>query len=176
MVDEQQLLTALAPSAFWESYFTSVIVSGAARVHLAIFVEPYLSYMLDGSKTVESRFTMNASAPYARVDAGDVLLLKRAGGGIEGICRAADAWFYELHPGTWDEIRKRFGGLLRVSADFLATRSRANYATLIRVDKVQRIEPVPVRKRDRRGWVVLRDLLARPGVPDCADSQLALFV
>lgn len=157
MIDKGLLVTATAGNEFWESYLLSVMLSGAARVHLAVFVEPYLSYVIDGSKTIESRFTRRATAPYGKVEAGDVLLLKRAGGNVEAICRAADTWFYELRPQSWAEIRSKFAPAMRVSHDFLESRSDAVYATLIRIDDVLQIPPIPTRKRDRRGWVVLVD-------------------
>ena len=34
------------------------------QLHLGIFTEPYLTYMLDGKKTIESRFSKNKIAPY----------------------------------------------------------------------------------------------------------------
>jgi hypothetical protein len=157
MIDEGELMTALRGNAFWEAYLPSVFLSGAARVHLAVLVEPYLSYIMDGSKTVESRFSRVAVAPYQKVDAGDVLLLKRAGGEVEAICCAVDAWFYELGSSSLSEIRHRFGDAMRVSAEFLASRSDAVYATLIRIEEVYPIVPLRARKRDRRGWVVLID-------------------
>lgn len=157
MIDHRSLSRAVSGSPFWESYLASAKISGAVRVHLAVLIEPYLGYVLDGSKTIESRFTRNNVAPYRRVQAGDVLLLKRASGPIEGICRAADAWFYQLQPDSWSEIRERFGDCMRVSDDYLADRSKALYATLIRLEDVQRIPAVSVRKRDRRGWVVLHE-------------------
>ena len=35
-----------------------------ANLHLGVFAEPWLSYMLDGRKTIESRFGKNRIAPY----------------------------------------------------------------------------------------------------------------
>lgn len=34
------------------------------KIHLGIFNEPCLSYMLDRKKTIESRFSKNKIAPY----------------------------------------------------------------------------------------------------------------
>jgi hypothetical protein len=54
-------------------------------IHLAVFIEPYLQFILDGQKTVESRFSANRSAPYQQVGKGDVVLLKRTGGPVMGV-------------------------------------------------------------------------------------------
>lgn len=157
IVDRDHLMAAVAGNAFWEIYLESVLISHAARLHLAVLVEPYLSYIVEGSKTVESRFAKKKGAPYRSVDRGDILLLKRQSGGIEAICCVADAWFYELHSSSWKEIRSRFGKAMRVSPEFLYSRASALYATLIQITEVLPIEPVIARKQDRRGWVVLQD-------------------
>src|ERR1700680_4435376 len=65
-------------------------------IHLAVFVEPFLGYVLDGSKTVESRFSVNRCAPFGKVSRGDVVLLKRAGGAVVGIARVRTVWSYQL--------------------------------------------------------------------------------
>lgn len=169
IVDRDHLIAAVAGNAFWEMYLQSVVLSRAVRLHLAVLVEPYLSYIVEGSKTVESRFAKTRGAPYRRVDRGDVLLLKRQSGGIEAICCVSDAWFYELQSSSWKEIRNRFGSGMRVSQQFLDSRAGALYATLIRITEVLPIEPVPTRKRDRRGWVVLLD--PRDDAPDQDDGN-----
>src|SRR6266540_3860586 len=46
------------------------------RVHLAVMVEPYLSYILQGRKSIESRFSKNAIAPYLQIGPDDLVLLK----------------------------------------------------------------------------------------------------
>lgn len=126
-------------------------------VHLAVFVEPYLGFALDGHKTVESRFSLNRSAPYLRVNSGDVILLKRSGGRIAGLCRASHAWYYALEPGGLVEIRERFGrAICAQGEEFWTSRERTAFASLIQIDCVTRLAPVPFPKRDRRGWVVLR--------------------
>jgi hypothetical protein len=64
------------------------IVAGESsnRLHLAVFIEPYLSFIFEGTKTIESRFNMRKQAPFGQVSAGDVLLLKRSGGPVCGVC------------------------------------------------------------------------------------------
>jgi hypothetical protein len=173
LVSQHDLFVAVSGSEFWESYLSLAFTSRTVRIHLAVFQEPYLRYIIDGSKTIESRFSRNTCAPYGRVDTGDILLLKRSGGPVEALCRAADAWFYQLEPSSWSEIRHRFGKSLRVSDEFLLSRAQACFATLIRIDEVYPVSPVSVNKRDRRGWVVLHDTLLQDGA---ATEQLALGV
>lgn len=126
-------------------------------LHLAVFVEPYLSYVLDGSKTIESRFSTRPIAPHRCVHEGDVILLKPSGKPIVGWCRAGTVWNYELDPASWLEIRDRFSPALRAQDDFWESRRAAQFATLIQVHDVHEVIPTRVDKRDRRGWVVLAD-------------------
>lgn len=124
-------------------------------LHLAVFVQPYLSFILDGTKTVESRFSVHSIAPYGRITEGDVILLKASGKPIVGWCRAGTVWDYVLDPSSWTEIQGRFSTSLRVQDGFWESRQTAQFATLIKVENVTGTAPTPIDKRDRRGWVVL---------------------
>jgi hypothetical protein len=130
----------------------------AFGIHLAVFIDPYLGYVLDGSKTVESRFSSTRCAPYGKVMRGDLLMLKRAGGPVVGIARACGVWSYRLNDSSWKSIREQFTEALRAQApEFWDLRSGATFATLMSLDRVLAVKPVEWEKRDRRGWVVVRD-------------------
>jgi cytidylate kinase len=126
-----------------------------AGVHVAIFIEPFLKYLLDGRKTVESRFSRTRRAPFKQVHPGDIILLKRTGGPIVGLCRVAQVWSYVLNPSSWKEV-KQFASSICADSSFWTDRAKANYATLIRIDNVQRITPLRLEKQSRLGWLVLR--------------------
>ncbi len=128
-----------------------------SAIHLAVFVEPYLEYVLDGSKTVESRFSKARRAPYKQVDVGDLVLMKKSGGAIVGAFEVAQVWSYVLDTNSWGEVRSNFTQALRAQdPTFWRTRAGAQYATLMRVCNVRRFEPCNIPKRDMRGWVVLK--------------------
>lgn len=128
-----------------------------ASLHLAVLVEPYLTYLLDGRKTVESRFSTRAIPPFGRVLPGDVVLLKAASGPVLATCTVEAVWSYRMNRESWDEMRDRFGRALCAEGTFWTDRRHANYATLLRVANVVQLPPIAVPKRDRRGWVVLKD-------------------
>ncbi len=73
-------------------------------LHLAILVEPYLQFILEGRKTVESRFSARRGVSYGAVQRGDVVLLKRSGGPVIGVAQIAHVWFYRLDPKSWESI------------------------------------------------------------------------
>lgn len=137
-------------------------------VHLAVLVEPFLGFILDGSKRIESRFSTVKIPPFRAVREGDVLLLKEAAGPIVAATWATEVWCYgSLTAGSRAELRERFGRELRDDVPgFWEQRETARYATLIRLGPVATLpSPLDCPKTDRRGWVVLRE---RP-------QQLSLF-
>lgn len=130
---------------------------GQTGIHLAIVLEPYLQFILDGSKSVESRFSRNGCAPFERVAAGDVVLLKRSSGPVVGVCTVSNVWNYRLTPTTLLEIKDRFGHAICPQEGFWEDRRDAAFATLMRIDDSRPLPDLTVPKKDRRGWVVLRD-------------------
>lgn len=158
MID--QLKSAVHGDSFWESYLEQLSSLGTApfTLHLAILVEPYLQFILDGKKTVESRFSTRKFAPYNRVDKGDVVLLKKSSGPIVGLCQVNYVWFYQLDPESWRTIREDFAvAICAQDPDFWKEREAATFATLMRIQHVKSIDPIKFVKRDRRGWVVLHE-------------------
>ena len=158
-----QLVSALKSSTeghqFWEPYLRKLSSSEPMpfSVHLAVLWEPFLSYILDGSKTVESRFSRHRIAPYQAVERGDVVLLKKtAARSISAVCMVSGVWFYQLDAASLAEIKRGFSRALRADgASFWHHRSKAQYATLMRIKDVHVTPAIGLRKRDRRGWVVL---------------------
>jgi hypothetical protein len=131
----------------------------AFAVHLAVFVEPFLSHILEGRKTIESRFTMVKQPPFGLASAGDLVLLKAAGGPIRAACQIGQVWYFS-NPSR-DEmqaIRHGFGAALRDDVPgFWDMRSRAKYVSLMELGLVHQLQqPLACPKRDRRGWVILR--------------------
>lgn len=154
----EQLLSNTTEDTYWNNFLNSLLKKTSCHnaIHLAILVEPYLQFILDGKKTVESRFSKNRIAPYCHIERNDIILLKKTGGPIVGVCQASDVWFYRLDPSSWEEIRNDFSEMLCAQdQNFWSQRQGASYATLIRLKNVKKISPFNFSKRDRRGWVVL---------------------
>lgn len=153
---EQHLVDQVAEAMGGDPYWGRRFAEHQFTIHLAIFVEPFLQYVLDGKKTVESRFSVNRCAPYRRVHPGDAIVLKRSGGPVVAICEVTQAWDYELDLTSWQEIRVQFtNALCAQDPSFWTDRKDASYATLLRIDHVTPLVPLVCAKQDRRGWVVL---------------------
>lgn len=146
--------------AFWGGYLESLSATGSTpfSVHLAVLLEPYLKFILEGSKTIESRFSKNRIAPYGAVESGDLVLLKRsASKSVSGLCIVRSVWFYQLDNENLQVIKNDFAAGLRADgSSFWEERQSARFATLMRIAEVYRLPPIEIQKRDRRGWVVLR--------------------
>jgi len=142
----------------WKAVARMVRDGRESGLHLAIFVEPYLGFLLDGAKTVESRFSKVRCPPYGRVSSGDVVLAKKSGGPVVGVFQVGSIWSYEVDASTWLEIRKQFAVALCMDRnEFWDGRASSSFATLMKVERAVRIDPMRWPKKDRRGWVVLRD-------------------
>jgi hypothetical protein len=128
--------------------------SPRAGVHLAIMREPYLSYLLGGSKTIESRFSVNRVDPFDRVSAGDLVVLKA--GDVVGAFVVGSVESRRLEHGEMSEIRRGLNSQIMATPEFWDIKSDARFATLIGVDDIYTFPSFSVDKRDMRGWVVLR--------------------
>ena len=138
---------------------------GGVGVHLAVFVEPFLSAILDGRKTIESRFALHRCAPYQQVESGDVILLKRSGGPVVGVAKARRPDYFQLGPGDLDQIRLEHAQeLFALDDEFWSSRADKRYATLIGLEDTARIDDMRVEKRDRRGWVSFPKAIRAPAL------------
>lgn len=124
-------------------------------LHLGIFTEPCLSYMLDGKKTIESRFSKNKILPYNNISKEDIVLVKKSGGDIVAYFSIKDVLFFELKDKSIEEIKFKYSNELCVSDDFWKLKENSNYATLIFIDKLVKLKPFHIDKRGMQTWMML---------------------
>jgi hypothetical protein len=124
-------------------------------LHLAVFAEPFLSLVLEGHKTTESRFSRTRCAPFDMVRNGDIILMKEVGGPICGLAIASRALFFDLQHDPITRIREQYGSAICADDRFWEEKRDASYATLIDLAEPVTIADFPCDKRDRRGWVAL---------------------
>ena len=154
-----KLKKAVSGNVKWEhriEALSHLYNSGNSTLHIAIFIEPFLQFVLDGTKTLESRFSVNKQAPYLTLNRYDIVLVKRSGGPIVAISYVEDVWYYELDPSTWNTIKDDFSVPLCINnTSFWDQKSASQYATLMRLVDVFPISPIEYKKRDQRGWVIV---------------------
>jgi hypothetical protein len=125
-------------------------------IHLAVLIEPFLGYVLQGRKTVESRFSKHCIAPYQRIEKGDLVLLKAAGGPVVWHFTAAWIQCSELDEGSLADVQARHGQAICADEEFWRSRVGRRYVTLVGVEEPRALAPIKVAKSDRRGWIVLQ--------------------
>lgn len=130
-------------------------VNDQRAIHLAVMVEPFLSYILEGRKSIESRFSKNAIAPFCQIGKDDLVLLKLTGGPVVGCFTTASVEFVKLNEQEFVRLRQNYSSAICADGDFWRARTDKSYATLIGVRDVQELPGARVAKSDRRGWIVL---------------------
>lgn len=153
----QRLTTVLSSDEFWSKYLDSFARGDRPErsLHVAVFQEPYLTWVLEGKKQVESRFSQKQVAPYGVVRTGDAVVLKQVAGPVLGICHIRSTSSYRLDPRTWKFIRAEFAELLCATGEeFWSSREGARFATLMFLEEVRSFPKIEYAKSDRRGWLV----------------------
>jgi hypothetical protein len=160
-------LSGLVAESTWRARLQALCGRDApGALHIAIMHEPFLSLLLTGRKTIESRFSVNRVCPFQSVAVGDILAIKAQSGPILGLTIVEHAAFYELDPETWEYLRGEFSGALCAKNDsFWRQRADARYGSLLRVAEPVRTRPLNINKRDRRGWVRLENAHLQGALP-----------
>ena len=152
--------------------------------HLAILAKGWSELILDGKKTIESRFTKVRCAPFGKIHAGDVVNLKERAGWVKGMFRVAKVETFEnLTRSTACDIFNQYCNEIFVdfhlsspsgySLEYRLPKKwlEAKHATLIHIRNPVTFEtPFPVPKRDARSWVVLEQPLHKCEM--CEDRYL----
>jgi ASC-1-like (ASCH) protein len=128
------------------------------KYHLVVLKKAYLDLIVEGRKTIESRFLKVNKAPFGQVSAGDVLFLKESSGPVVGKAAVKAAEFFDdLSPEKIREIKERYNHLIGGSDEYWQERGGCRFGVLVWIGNVERIEPVRITKKDWRGWVVLTE-------------------
>lgn len=126
------------------------------RGHLAMLDGSYLSKIVAGEKTIESRFSKSRIPPFQQITADDVVFLKQSSGPIQAIALVSKVEFYgPLKPGGIDQLIEEYKEELRLDESFITLKRDSNYVTLIYFTVVLPINPIPITKSDGRSWIVL---------------------
>ena len=125
--------------------------------HLAIFKPDDAAKIFSGRRKIEGRFSQIKIPPYAKVSAGDIVLVKLAGEKIIGQF-LVDRVIYFDHPTKeeTEQLKRKYSKSLSFSKTFWLDRERVSYVTLMFIKSVSKfIIPPQIPKKDLRPWVVL---------------------
>lgn len=122
--------------------------------HIAVMDKGTINKVLNGTKTIESRFSKNKIAPYQKIEVGDTIYLKESGGNITAAFTADKVLYFDnLTQKKVNEIRTTFGHLINANNDYWEIKKDANYGTLIYIKNPIRVTPVKINKKGRSGFV-----------------------
>ena len=126
------------------------------QLHLGIFTEPYLTYMLDGKKTIESRFSKNKIQPYDQISKNDIVIVKKSSGNVMAYFTIKEVLFFNLNETPIGRIKLKYSKELCVDEDFWISKSSSNYATLIIIDEIVKLNPFHIDKKVMQTWIKLK--------------------
>jgi hypothetical protein len=125
--------------------------------HLAIFTLEATKDILSGKKRVDGRFSKIKIAPYGKVSAGDIVLMKVSGEEIVGQFKVDRAIYFD-HPQKKEAetLINIYVKELAMPESFWLQHEQINFITLIFIKEVTKFLVVPeVPKKDLRPWVLL---------------------
>lgn len=131
--------------------------------HIAILKEPFFSMILNGTKTIESRWSMHKIAPYNKVNVGDKILLKQTGKDVTATAVVKKVKFYVLTPQKVEEIRLKYGKEIGTdNFENWQSTLQKRYCTLIWLQDVKKINPLKVPRNNASGWIVIKENTNKP--------------
>ncbi len=122
-------------------------------IHLGIFSEPYLTYMLNGKKTIESRFSKNKIIPYNKISKDDIVVIKKSSGNVLAYFTIKNVLFFDLTLTTIEEIKSKYSKELCVDENFWISKKDSHYATLIFIDNIFKLTPFHICKKGMQTWI-----------------------
>lgn len=126
------------------------------RIHLGIFSEPYLTYMLDGKKTIESRFSKNKILPYHNINEDDIVIVKKSSGSVVAYFTIKKVLFFDLTVTSIIDIKNKYSKGLQVDDSFWNSKKNSRYATLIFIDKLVKLPAFNINKKGMQTWLIVK--------------------
>lgn len=125
--------------------------------HIAIFRQPFFDMVLNGKKTIESRWAQKKVAPYQKVKVGDEILLKETSKDVTATAKVTKVLFFELTPQIADEIKEKYGKEIGIDKfNNWDSYKNKKYCTLIWLNEVKTIPAMKVKKSNGAGWLIIK--------------------
>jgi hypothetical protein len=115
--------------------------------------------MLEGRKTIESRFSKHKTAPYNQITKDDIIIVKETSGQVIAFMEIQDVIFIDLKDTNTNDIKEKYQDDLCVDDDFWKAKKDSKYVTLIFIKKISLIEPFSITKKGMQSWIVLNNPL-----------------
>jgi ASC-1-like (ASCH) protein len=126
--------------------------------HLVILKQPYLKAILEGRKKIELRLTRSRRHGFGHVFAGDKLFIKESSGPVCATATVEAVKNYQnLTPEKILEIKQQYNHQIGGNDEYWHSKMDSKFAFLVWLKDVKSIEPMRIRKKDWRAWVVLSE-------------------
>jgi dephospho-CoA kinase len=139
--------------------FENSICVISCKIHIAIVNEPFLQYIKDGKKTIESRFTENIISPYHNTTEGDIVCMKAAAKPIDSIFYIGVQQFFENTQKNFSVIRNKYSReICAMDDEFWVSRKTKKYISLLEIRNPLILKKTfDIGKKDKRGWVTFEN-------------------
>lgn len=121
-----------------------------------------LDNILNGEKTIESRWYITKKAPFGRIGVGDVIYFKETGENVTAKARVSDLrFFYGLNPEKIKSIIWEFGSRIGVDVSYVDNVKYKKMCALIFLTDVRRVEPFNINKKgygNMCAWISIDDV------------------
>jgi len=129
-----------------------------ANYHLVILKRPYLEAIIDGRKTVESRFAKTRREPFGQISKGDKLFLKESSGPVCAMATVSEVKSFDnLCPHQISRLKQQYNNLIGGSDEYWQSKADCRFGLLVWLENARAIEPVRINKKDWRAWVILKE-------------------
>jgi ASC-1-like (ASCH) protein len=126
--------------------------------HLAILKKPYLEAIIEGRKTIESRFTKTRWSGFGQIQVGDEIFLKLSSGPVCAKASAAAVKHFEnLTPKQILQLKHQYNHSICGDDNYWESRAGCKSGFLVWLENVKTIDPIHISKKDWRAWVVLTE-------------------
>jgi ASC-1-like (ASCH) protein len=124
--------------------------------HLVILKKPYLDAILQGRKTVESRFYQTRQFWLSRVAPGDKLFLKASSGPVMATAIVASMKYFDsLTSSRLADLKKQHNQHILGDEQYWQDKMNSRFGILVWLKDVKPIAPKFIKKADWRAWVLL---------------------
>jgi ASC-1-like (ASCH) protein len=134
------------------------------QTHVAILAAKWklLEKILDGRKTIESRWYVNRTNPWNNISSGDSVYFKETGKLIEVKAEVEKVLFFDkLNDDKVKEILEKYGKRIRISILDSEFYSGKNYCILIFLKNVKRVKPFQIDKKgfgNAAAWLTMKNV------------------
>lgn len=132
-----------------ESIKNNLFLKPNQSIHLAIVNQPFLNYILNGEKRIESRFSINKCSPYKKVKENDIVFIKDSGKSIIAYFIVKKVEYYiNNNENIINHIKSNYANdICAFNDEFWEERHKKKYISLIWIKGLTLITPFNVEKK-----------------------------